>query len=324
MTGERIDKTERLLNLTLALLATRRPMRKSEIFSNIPGYSGNPDSMERMFERDKDELREMGIIVRVLPIDAFFDDEFGYQILASEFFLPDITLSQEESVWLAIATAFLKDSSTSLGAESAFQKLMSSNEIPVDEVIASSRSWNLDVSLGNSLTMLWRAIKEKSSIQCDYTSRSTTTQRIVSPYTLTSRYGTWYLIAQDDNDHKIKSFRVDRMLNLKMNSQNNFTDLPKNFDLSSFLKSFHGEQISELTLKVHKALSSMHPLVEKSSFSISDGYVPVGSLLIYQNIDRQEAFNLILWAGDSVEVIAPDDVRHEIIENLNHVVRANS
>ena len=55
------QKTERLINLTLALLATKRYLTKSEIFKSVTGYSGSPETMERMFERDKDELRNMGV-----------------------------------------------------------------------------------------------------------------------------------------------------------------------------------------------------------------------------------------------------------------------
>ena len=56
MNPARKDKAERLVNLTMALLETRRPLSKEEIFANVAGYSGTPEAMERMFERDKDVL----------------------------------------------------------------------------------------------------------------------------------------------------------------------------------------------------------------------------------------------------------------------------
>jgi proteasome accessory factor B len=63
------QKTERLINLTLALLATKRHLTKSEIFKAVAGYGGSPETMERMFERDKDELRNLGIQIEVKGID---------------------------------------------------------------------------------------------------------------------------------------------------------------------------------------------------------------------------------------------------------------
>jgi proteasome accessory factor B len=54
-------KIERLINLTIALLATKRYLTKSEIFNSVEGYEGSPETKERMFERDKDDLRSLGI-----------------------------------------------------------------------------------------------------------------------------------------------------------------------------------------------------------------------------------------------------------------------
>ena len=74
------EKTERLVNLTMALLASRRFMTKGEIFRKVEGYSGAQETKERMFERDKDELRSMGIDIEVGGLDPLFDDEAGYRI----------------------------------------------------------------------------------------------------------------------------------------------------------------------------------------------------------------------------------------------------
>ena len=73
-------KAERLINLTIALLAANRYLKKSEIFKSVEGYSGTADSMDRMFERDKNELRSLGIDISVGDIDPLFDDEPGYRI----------------------------------------------------------------------------------------------------------------------------------------------------------------------------------------------------------------------------------------------------
>ena len=56
-------KTERLLNLVIALLSTRMPLSKARIRAAVPQYHGtaSDEAFDRMFERDKDELRELGI-----------------------------------------------------------------------------------------------------------------------------------------------------------------------------------------------------------------------------------------------------------------------
>ena len=84
-------KTERLLNLVIALLHTRQPLSKAKLRQAVPDYAaGSVEAFERMFERDKDELRALGIPLRTEPIDAFFDDEPGYRIDQREYALPEI------------------------------------------------------------------------------------------------------------------------------------------------------------------------------------------------------------------------------------------
>ena len=73
-------KSERLVNLTIALLATKRYLTKSEIFRTLEGYEGTTETKERMFERDKDDLRKLGIEIEVGSFDPLFEDEPGYRI----------------------------------------------------------------------------------------------------------------------------------------------------------------------------------------------------------------------------------------------------
>jgi proteasome accessory factor B len=73
-------KSERLVNLTIALLATKRYLTKAEIFKNVAGYSGDAEAKDRMFERDKDDLRLLGIKIELGTFDPLFEDEAGYRI----------------------------------------------------------------------------------------------------------------------------------------------------------------------------------------------------------------------------------------------------
>lgn len=324
MSGERIEKTERLLNLTLALLASRRPMRKNEIFSTIPGYSGTAESMERMFERDKDELRELGISVQVLPVDPYFEDDIGYQIISKEYFLPDIRLTREESIWLAIATAVLSESTTSMNVNGALQKLLSGNEIPVNEILQNYQSWNLKLPLNESLLFIWQSLKEKSPLQFNYNTGVKSSLRILSPYSVTSRNGHWFLVGSDHDDSRVKTFRVDRMVEIASALGTQFLELEDDFDLERFLASFGGERIPKLVIRLHREISRMHPLVAKSSHARSDEPLKIGTELLLHDIDRLEAFDLVLWAGEAVEVIEPQEMRSEVISILERIIGGHS
>ena len=76
-----VSRTERLLNLVICLLAATRYVSKEQIRQAVPQYAqcATDEAFERMFERDKDDLREMGIPLETGSNDVFFDDEIGYR-----------------------------------------------------------------------------------------------------------------------------------------------------------------------------------------------------------------------------------------------------
>src|SRR4051794_10493835 len=97
------SKTERLLNLLIMLLVQRHYVPKDRIRA-ILYADASDEAFEKMFERDKDELRSLGVPIEVGQMDAFFDDEPGYRIRADEFALPDISLEPDEAAVVALAT----------------------------------------------------------------------------------------------------------------------------------------------------------------------------------------------------------------------------
>src|ERR1700739_4904451 len=94
-------KTERLLSLVVCLLSARRYLSASQIREAVPGYPDSFDAFKRMFERDKDELRELGI-----PLETGMngpDEEVGYRISRQAYELPEIRLEPDEAAVLGLA-----------------------------------------------------------------------------------------------------------------------------------------------------------------------------------------------------------------------------
>lgn len=324
MAADRIDKTERLLNLTLALLATKRPMSKSEIFAQIPGYTGAPESMERMFERDKDELRELGVEVKVLPTDLYFEDELGYQIIPRDFFLPELTLTSDESLWLALATNIVADFAPREEAQSGLQKLLSYSEGSPEDILQASDTSRYQIYVNDSIERIWRSIRNKSTLAFKYSTPERVTHRLASSIALTSRLGNWYLIAIDHEDHQVKTFRADRMRDLTLNEAEQYLETPSTFNLDEFLRGFRGDLYPKISLRIHNTLSREHPLVVRSSEASRGETLLPGAILEMQNIDRNQALEMILWSAESVEVIAPQELREEIIHILEKIIEVNS
>ena len=106
-------RTERLLNLVICLLATRRYLGKDEIRRAVPGYSDSDEAFERAFERDKEELREMGVPVETGSNNAWFEDEVGYRISRDAYALPEVTFTADEMAVLALAARAWQQANTS-------------------------------------------------------------------------------------------------------------------------------------------------------------------------------------------------------------------
>src|SRR5688500_17801192 len=115
-------KSERLLNLLIMLLVQRRPIAKDRIRELLYPDS-RPDAFEKMFERDKDELRSLGVPVEVAHVDPLFEDEIGYRIPADQFALPDIELTPEEAAVVGIASRVWQHATMAQATSDAVRKL---------------------------------------------------------------------------------------------------------------------------------------------------------------------------------------------------------
>ena len=91
-----VNKLERLMNLTAALLATERPLSREELHTRVPGYPEETSSYRRAFERDKNELRQMAVPLSVEPVPGTDPPVEGYRIPPDEYYLRDPGLEADE------------------------------------------------------------------------------------------------------------------------------------------------------------------------------------------------------------------------------------
>lgn len=122
-------KSERLVNLTICLLASQRFLPKNKIREAVEGYHGMGDAaFERTFERDKDELRAMGVPIETGSNDLLFDDEPGYRIPRSDFELPPVEFTPDEMGVLGAATRVWQQASTAGSTATALAKLRAAGD----------------------------------------------------------------------------------------------------------------------------------------------------------------------------------------------------
>jgi predicted DNA-binding transcriptional regulator YafY len=205
-----VRKAERLLNLIAFLLETDRLITPQQIQDTVPGYADQSwEAFKRMFERDKEALREVGIPLEVAPMAGLGEPEEGYRIPKDRYYLPELDLAPEElaSLWLAAGLVRLQDPTA---ARTALLKL--AGEMPPD-VERARLSW-LSADLGlavQGLPRAFEAVAERRTITFDYRGRSGVQTRTLDPYGLVHRKGTWYLVGRDHDRGENRSFRLDRV-----------------------------------------------------------------------------------------------------------------
>ena len=298
------QKTERLINLTLALLATKRHLTKSEIFKAVAGYSGSPETMERMFERDKDELRSLGIEIEVKGIDPLFEDEQGYLIRSETFQLSENEFTKEELLYLTMAANLWHDSALGSDSKAALLKIQSlSGPIESDAVNTPAVRDSESAAL---LSAAFEAVDNEQLIKFGYKGKERTTQ----PFGLYTRDGFWYLVAREEDE--IKSFKLLRIEGkiVKEGRAGSFKKPPE-FDLIKFLSNSRSEQ--EILAKVYVRKEQANVLRSKySAKEINEEWDLMSIPYIYE----QEIIETILWYGTNIIVDSPASLRSEVISRL--------
>lgn len=200
-----MDKLERLLNLTMTLLQTPRPLTAAEIRDRISGYPEGDLAFRRAFERDKESLRDMGVPISVEQITHTDPPADGYRIREADYYLRDPGFEPDELAALHLAASAVRLDSAH-GIEGLW-KLGGAGEVPTGpgdpafgEPVAALPG---DPNLGP----LFSAVAERRPAQLRYNDRD----RTIDPYRLDFQRGRWYLTGFDRDKGEERNFRVDRI-----------------------------------------------------------------------------------------------------------------
>lgn len=306
-------KSERLVNLTIALLATRRYLTKNEIFRTIEGYEGNDESKERMFERDKDDLRSLGIEIEVGGFDPIFNDEAGYRIKPENYALDLGEISGSDIALLSLAASAWNGQALNAIAHSALLKLKS---IGIDSDIDSIPTLAPRMASASSeLVNVVEAITTKSVITFEYMAQDLSQQkRTIHPYALASRDGHWYFAGLDVDKNAIRTFRLDRVQGeIVLGKKMDVFTIPTGFDLFSHVDEAVSQKIATVDVRKDKAFA-----LRKQALSIIDKGEWDQIAIKYS--DETTFLDSLLWHLDDVLVIEPLELRDSIIDVLRTMV----
>ena len=306
-------KSERLVNLTIALLATKRFITKSEIFRTVDGYEGTAETKERMFERDKDDLRNLGIEIEVGTFDPLFEDEAGYRIRPESYALNLDDISGEDLGLLSLAAEAWRGAALDGAAQSALLRLSS---IGVVSDIDSLPAMTPRLSSSHiSFEALTTAITSRIPVIFNYIAvELSIEERIVDPYGIATRNGHWYLVGFDHKREGIRIFRFDRIDGdiAKASKGKNF-EVPSDFDLNAQLSGANTLQESHLDIRKGKAHVLRHMAI-----SVEDKGEWDRISISYPDVER--LIKLVLWHGADAKVISDDALRAGVISALRELV----
>lgn len=305
------DKFERLLNLFAELMETRRPLPIEDIRRRVGGYEDydNFQSFRRAFERDKDELRSLGIDVAVLPIDFGDPGQQGYRIKAHDYVLADPGLSPEELGALQLALSLVEVSD-----EEAAGGLSKLGGIENPELSLNSLA---ELPLTAGLDAVYQAVRTSAELAFTYRGEP----RRVQAHALRFESGHWYLAGFDLGREAGRVFRVDRIEGVpEVGPPHAFEppSEPSRFELEPWRLGAADVELVVATVLIE----AEH--VDRARLAVGDSAIEVrddGSALVTVEVANIPAFrSFVLDFGVHAELVSPPELREDLVGWLEAVV----
>ena len=204
-------KTERLMNLLIMLLVQRGYVTKDRI-REVLYRDSSDEAFERMFERDKEELRSLGVPIETGSYDPLFEDEPGYRVSPDQFALPPIELSADEAAVVGLATKVWEHARLAEATTEAVRKLTAAGAdvdvaaLDLVEPRLAAEEPSFDVFL--------EAVQQRTPVRFDYRTSGgpDVTSRHVQPWGVVRFSGRWYVVGYDVDKAEQRVFRLSRVV----------------------------------------------------------------------------------------------------------------
>jgi proteasome accessory factor B len=205
-------KTERLLGLVVCLLSTTRYLTADQIREAVPGYPEPDELFKRMFERDKEDLRDLGVPLET-GLNHPFDEDPGYRIRQQAYELPELRLEADEAAVLGLAARVWRRAELAGAAAGALLKLRAAG-IEAGEDRPSPQG--IEPRLGTpepAFGPLWEAVRDRRPVIFSYRAagRSDPQRRELEPWGVVNRHGRWYVAGRDRGRDATRVFRLSRI-----------------------------------------------------------------------------------------------------------------
>jgi proteasome accessory factor B len=314
-------RTERLVNLVICLLATRRFLTAAQIATTVPGYQHDPadprahEAFQRKFERDKAELRALGVPLET-GTDSVFDTEPGYRIARRAYALPDLRLAPDEAAVVGLAARLWQHAGMAAAASSGLTKLRAAG---VDLDPHATLGVEPVVTVDPAFGPLAAAARERRVVRFDYRvpERDAPSTRRLQPWGVVCWRTRWYVVGHDLDRDDTRCFRLSRLVGpvSTVGPPGAFTP-PAGVDLISHVASWSGpvERHGRARLLVRPGRADG---VRRWAEQVSPG--PDGDVAVLAYHCAEELAHWLVGYGADVRVLDPPEVRDAVITRLKEI-----
>lgn len=293
---------ERTLNLLIFLLEAPHPVTADEVRQTVMGYGDQTDdAFHRMFERDKDVLRKLGVPLKREALDAW-EVDFGYTVDPDEYAIPDPKLTQEERVALSVAARIVRLGGSHAGIE-ALRKLGGVERGVGLEPLGADLGPEAEM-----LGVLFGAVTDRRSIEFKYRGQI----RNGNPFGIAHRRGHWYLVAGTSRGERL--YRVDRIETIEVGEEADSFSKPRGFDIRTVMDTHPWETGQDDVVEADVRFDSDVAWWAARTLRLP---TPDGDLTVTVPVANSDAFvGWILSFGSGAVVTGPESMRDEIASRV--------
>jgi proteasome accessory factor B len=317
---DRMEPLERLLNLVGLLLEARTPLTFDEIRETLDAYQGeNLESAKRMFERDKDVLREYGVPLRMDDTDAWGTEQ-GYVIRKGEYYLPEISFTPEEITALFVAAQSGREETA---VEQGVRKLVFGADGGVLAGMAGGPLVAGSDAPSAAVLSAADAAQQRRRVRFGYrTSQGTVGDRDVDTWGVVFRGGHWYLVGHDRDRDEVRAFRLSR-ITTPIEDRGEGSQPPPGFRATDHVEAGpwdpRGGERATIAFEAEVAWLARDTFPDAQEERVlADGRVVVSVPFA----DEATLAAAVLQYGSDAEVQEPPAVRDEVVRRLREVVGA--
>lgn len=311
------SRTERLLNLLFALLSARRPVSRGTIRSSVAGYEScaSDSAFERMFERDKDELRSMGIPVETVVNHA--GEVEGYLVHRDAYELPAVSFTSAQMAVLTVAANVWRDAAMAPAALTALHKLQAAGADPTgpDDIALGARVASADAAF----SPLVSAVRSRQAVSFQYRKPEQLSGDIrrVQPWGIASWQDLWYLVGYDMDREAVRVFRLSRITSsVKAIGKSGEFTVPDDLDVRATVQQMAGLPTVSLA-RIYCHADSAHGLRRRAE-SIEPA--ATGDVLTVSYRDELHFAAELAGYGAAVLPIEPISLRRAVHDRLQGVL----